>query len=164
MPKLANNFSSHRLSTITTADQILVLHAGKVAEAGTHQELLAMKGRYHSMWRKQIRAEQAAEQASRAVAKANALKKAVMDRPGSSGNEGGPSEDVSENEADGRSTTGLLDPSVPRGVATRNTGTSVAGSNVDTLVDELPEDIRPTAAGSDHEPSSDDNRPAANAA
>lgn len=157
MPQLANNLSSHRLSTITTADQILVLHAGKVAEAGTHQELLAMKGRYHSMWRKQIRAEQAAEQASRAVAKANALKKAVMDRPGSSGNEGGPSEDVSENEADGRSQTGLLDPSVPRGAVA---GTSVAGSNVDTLVDELPEDIRPTAAGPGHEPSSYDHRPA----
>ncbi|CAG8973932.1 hypothetical protein HYALB_00003710 [Hymenoscyphus albidus] len=92
---------AHRLSTITTADQILVLHAGKVAESGTHQELLSMKGRYHSMWRKQIRAEQAAEQASRAVAKANALKMAVMERPGSSGNEAG-SEDLSESEADGQ--------------------------------------------------------------
>jgi hypothetical protein len=36
------------------------------------------------------------------VAKANALQKAAMERPGSSGNEGGPSEDVSENEADSR--------------------------------------------------------------
>ena len=34
------------------------------------------------------------------VAKAKALNEAVMDRPGSSGNEGGPSEDVSENETD----------------------------------------------------------------
>lgn len=93
------------MSTVTNADQILVLHAGKVAEAGTHEELLAMKGRYANMWRKQIRAERAAEAASQMVAKANALQAAVMDRPGSSGNEGGLSEDVSENEAESRSTT-----------------------------------------------------------
>ena len=54
---------AHRLSTITTADQILVLHAGKVVESGTHQELLEEKGRYASMWRKQIRAQKAAEEA-----------------------------------------------------------------------------------------------------
>ena len=54
---------AHRLSTITTADQILVLHAGQVAERGTHDELLALKGRYASMWRKQIRAQKAAEEA-----------------------------------------------------------------------------------------------------
>ena len=54
---------AHRLSTITTADQILVLHAGQVAESGTHDELLALKGRYASMWRKQIRAQKAAEEA-----------------------------------------------------------------------------------------------------
>jgi hypothetical protein len=90
------------LSTVTSAEQILVLHAGKVAEAGTHQELLAMKGRYASMWKKQIRAERAAEAASQMVAKANALQKAALERPGSSGNEGGPSEDVSENEAESR--------------------------------------------------------------
>lgn len=52
------------------------------------------------MWRKQIRAERAAEAASQMVAKANALQKAAMERPGSSGNEGGLSEDVSENETD----------------------------------------------------------------
>ena len=54
---------AHRLSTITNADQILVLHAGKVAESGTHDDLMALKGRYASMWRKQIRAQKAAEQA-----------------------------------------------------------------------------------------------------
>lgn len=94
---------AHRLSTITSADQILVLHAGKVAEAGTHSELLALKGKYYSMWRKQIKAERAMEQASQMVAKAKALKEASIDRPGSSGNDGSPSEDVSENEADNKS-------------------------------------------------------------
>ncbi|MCJ1389023.1 hypothetical protein MMC18_001876 [Xylographa bjoerkii] len=54
---------AHRLSTITTADQILVLHAGQVAESGTHEGLLSLKGRYASMWRKQIRAQKAAEEA-----------------------------------------------------------------------------------------------------
>ena len=54
---------AHRLSTITTADRILVLHEGKVAESGTHDQLLAMKGRYASMWRKQIRAQRAAAEA-----------------------------------------------------------------------------------------------------
>ncbi|KAL3436437.1 hypothetical protein BDV09DRAFT_45795 [Aspergillus tetrazonus] len=54
---------AHRLSTITTADRILVLSEGKVTESGTHDQLLAMKGRYASMWRKQIRAQKAAAEA-----------------------------------------------------------------------------------------------------
>lgn len=95
------------------------------------------------MWRKQIRAEQAAEQASRAVAKANALREAAMDRPGSSGNEGGPSEDVSESEADPRTSgNGLGAPSLASRALVRaaenmrDSTPSVTGSNVDTLVDE----------------------------
>jgi ABC-type transport system involved in Fe-S cluster assembly fused permease/ATPase subunit len=54
---------AHRLSTITTADRILVLADGQVAESGTHEELLALRGRYASMWRKQIRAQKAAAEA-----------------------------------------------------------------------------------------------------
>ena len=54
---------AHRLSTITTADQILVLHAGRVVESGTHYGLLARKGRYASMWRKQIHEQKAEEEA-----------------------------------------------------------------------------------------------------
>ncbi|MEM9098529.1 MAG: ABC transporter ATP-binding protein/permease [Pseudomonadota bacterium] len=41
---------AHRLSTVVEADQILVLEAGRIAERGTHQTLLALGGRYASMW------------------------------------------------------------------------------------------------------------------
>lgn len=48
---------AHRLSTIVNAHQILCMHEGRVAERGTHEELLALGGRYKGMWDKQIRAE-----------------------------------------------------------------------------------------------------------
>jgi ABC-type transport system involved in Fe-S cluster assembly fused permease/ATPase subunit len=44
---------AHRLSTIKHADQILVLYEGKVQEQGTHDELIALDGRYATMWKKQ---------------------------------------------------------------------------------------------------------------
>ncbi|EKF18531.1 ABC transporter ATP-binding protein [Nitratireductor pacificus] len=44
---------AHRLHTIAGAHQILVLDAGKVAERGTHAELIACRGLYARMWRAQ---------------------------------------------------------------------------------------------------------------
>ena len=44
---------AHRLSTVADAHRIVVLHAGRVAETGTHEELLALGGRYAEMWRLQ---------------------------------------------------------------------------------------------------------------
>ncbi len=42
---------AHRLSTVSDADQIVVLDAGRIVEQGTHQELLAGAGLYERMWR-----------------------------------------------------------------------------------------------------------------
>ncbi|EAS33541.2 heavy metal tolerance protein [Coccidioides immitis RS] len=67
---------AHRLSTITTADQILVLHNGQVIEKGNHEQLLAMRGRYASMWRKQIRAQRAAAEAQVLQVRAERLRTA----------------------------------------------------------------------------------------
>jgi subfamily B ATP-binding cassette protein MsbA len=46
---------AHRLSTIRQADQILVIEDGKIAERGTHDELIAAQGRYYQLYTYQSR-------------------------------------------------------------------------------------------------------------
>ena len=48
---------AHRLSTIRRADMILVLEQGEIIERGRHEELLALEGRYHSLYTRQYNLE-----------------------------------------------------------------------------------------------------------
>ena len=46
---------AHRLSTIQNVDQILVMHKGRIRERGTHQELLAKRGMYWTLYQLQYK-------------------------------------------------------------------------------------------------------------
>lgn len=45
---------AHRLSTVRGADQIIVLHEGKILESGTHENLIAKKGKYYTLIKGQL--------------------------------------------------------------------------------------------------------------
>jgi ATP-binding cassette, subfamily B, heavy metal transporter len=51
---------AHRLSTIASADQILVLKDGAIVERGTHSDLVAMGGEYAELWARQAEEPQEA--------------------------------------------------------------------------------------------------------
>jgi ABC-type multidrug transport system fused ATPase/permease subunit len=53
---------AHRLSTIRDADQVIFIENGRIAERGTHEELLAMQGLYHDLYMSQFQSEVEAEQ------------------------------------------------------------------------------------------------------
>ena len=68
---------AHRLSTVISADEIIVLKAGEIAERGTHKALLRKKGLYAEMWNRQREATEA-EERLRAARAEDAL--GVIDR------------------------------------------------------------------------------------
>jgi ABC-type transport system involved in Fe-S cluster assembly fused permease/ATPase subunit len=56
---------AHRLSTVMDANEILVLHQGRIVERGTHMQLLDLKGEYARMWALQQQRAQAEEALAR---------------------------------------------------------------------------------------------------
>ncbi len=55
---------SHRISTVKSAHQIVVLKNGSIAEHGTHESLMAMQGVYAELYRKQLLEEELALEGS----------------------------------------------------------------------------------------------------
>ena len=49
---------SHRISTVKDADQIIYLKDGRMVERGSHEELLALKGHYYRLYRRQLLARE----------------------------------------------------------------------------------------------------------
>ncbi|WP_435971339.1 ABC transporter ATP-binding protein [Streptomyces sp. Qhu_M48] len=62
---------AHRLSTVRDADQIVVLEAGRIAERGTHDELLARDGRYAALLRRDAQSVTGAGDAAAGTEQAN---------------------------------------------------------------------------------------------
>ena len=45
---------THRISSLAEADQIIVMHSGRVDSTGTHEDLMAARGRYYALYRSQF--------------------------------------------------------------------------------------------------------------
>jgi len=71
---------AHRLSTVVEADEIIVLDKGRIAERGTHGQLLRKKGLYASMWSRQRQADEARIKLKEAEAGDDGLTEADSER------------------------------------------------------------------------------------
>ena len=58
---------AHRLSTVQSADTILVMHKGQLRERGTHQQLLTQRGLYYKLYQLQYRDQELGEPATSAA-------------------------------------------------------------------------------------------------
>ena len=58
---------AHRLSTIKHVDKIIVLHKGKIREAGTHQELIDRRGLYYQLYLLQYKSQEVSGERSRVI-------------------------------------------------------------------------------------------------
>lgn len=76
---------SHRFSTVRRADQIVVLEQGRVAERGTHDELMAADGRYAALFRLQAERFTQQHEESYDVAQAASYDAVDTRRPGTGG-------------------------------------------------------------------------------
>jgi ATP-binding cassette subfamily B protein len=52
---------AHRLSTIRNCDRIFYIQGGVIAEEGSHDQLMAKKGRYYELYENQFRRERLSE-------------------------------------------------------------------------------------------------------
>lgn len=62
---------AHRLSTVVDADEIIVLEKGRIAERGSHADLLARNGQYTRMWERQREAVEAEQKIAAAFGEAD---------------------------------------------------------------------------------------------